>query len=263
MPCSSGRTRAAPVTAFTQQGVALATPSTAKLAAITSFPRYDRNSGAQWLGKDVSAGWGLSSASWFSDIKRYGRHLTGASLNQEVYNAAIEPRAFVDPSIGPSGTLIRIADMMRASFAGAVSGNPARASLMIGQPFETSANTIPPAKIGFQAVYNVLNVQPSWSAYYSNFDGSVRQVIDTGLRCDIARYLVLELDGVLQQIRWYIDNVLVATFNAPAGTAPGQNATTRAFPIIWHTYGGASGGTSLLDFLLGGVPLVSVQASDT
>lgn len=264
MPCSSGRTRAAPVTAFTQQGVAAAVPSSSLLAAITNFPRFDRT---QWIGKDVSLGWPNSATSWQSDMKRYCRTMTenGTALKQELFQAAIEPRGFVDPSLGQSGQVIRISDMIRVVFTGAIAAQQAKANFMVGQNLEATNNSLPNAKIGFQCQYGVLNVQPNWFAYYSSFDGSVRSNIDTGVACNGPHLLTIELDASTNKVNWYIDGVLKATFSPAAGTAPGQNATTAYFPVAWLVYGGSTGGANnaKMDFLMGGVPLLSHQFTDT
>ncbi len=255
--------RGAPVTVLTQQGVAAAASAVnTGNSGITNFPRLDRT---QWIGKDVSAGYPNSAVSWQADVKRYSRTMTATNtLKQELFNAALEPRAYIGRGSTPGNVSVKIADVVRCVFAGALNAQRAKGNFMVGQVLEASNTILPVAKMGFNCVYDTLNVQPNWFVYYSNFDGTVVFQQDTLIRCDIPHLLTLELDGVLQQVRWYVDGTLIATYVPIAGTEPGQSGTTRLFPIQWNIYGSANGAsTGKMDFLMGGVPLVTHSFLDT
>lgn len=231
-------------------------------ANVDDFLLWPRTDGlGNFIGKH-SAGAG-GAQFWAADIFRYCRRIQiGTSGVVQRTGLGISPRALVDPLFPPSGIILKVQDIVRAFFSGALNAQHGKCYFGIG-PFVISTADPPPASfVGWRAFYNVLNVQPTWSTLYSNKDGTITRLIDSGLTCDVQRTLSTVFDGKTQTIRWYANGVLVDTYAPSSGEVGGQVTSLGNDCVGWGAMSSATGAVATIDFLMLPAPTITIQFPD-
>jgi hypothetical protein len=143
---------------------------------------------------------------------------------------------------------LRIRDTLHCKVAGGPppwgAGNYARASwgLRAASAQLSTANTNQTPFIGFRldllALSNVSD--PTWKTEYVNWDSSTRRSIDTGLVSGTIRDLLIELSGVDQTVRWYVDGNLVDSYKPTANDVGGQNLNAAEWAVCCEVAASAS-----------------------
>ena len=224
---------------------------------IVSLRRYDSSA---MIGKGAFLITGVPTLQWNATLKRYTREgLVNGSIVSERYQSYIEPRAIVDPRYPPTGLVVRLSDTLHLLVTG---GPPPWSGICYARMSfgfranagaMSSANTNQTPFIGFRLDLlpnsNVAN--PTWKADYVNWDSSVRRSTDTGITSGTPRHMMVELDGIAQKIRWYIDGVLVDTYSPVANDVGGQPA---AGPSEWSVH-------TEVNVSAGGAPSPTLKAS--
>lgn len=236
------------------------------LSNVDQFYHYPRiEAASSYVGKS-SAFQPSSTTRWNADIKRYSRNLTTAgSAFADRYQIGMSARALVDPLYPPSGIIVKVQDLVRAFFKGAINAQTSKAVIFMAGQQGGSAAAIEIAAIGWSARHVNFGVQPTWFTEYSSKNGGIVRQIDSGLQCDTPRLLSWVLDGKNQQIRWYANGVLVDTYSPSAGEVGGQNTLLGRETITYllNRSGGVTpADDATLDFLMLGAPLVTIQFPD-
>jgi hypothetical protein len=260
------RNRPAPISAWLQEGIqgqSLSNPG------ILNFTKHDMTT---WIGKAVQSGAGTSNQ-WDAVLKRYCRLMAPGATTQgsDALQIDIEPKAIIDPIFPPSGIIVTVQDVVKAVFAGPFNAQQGIAFFGIGHPTDITNAPNPWGKIGFRCYYAGAGVQPTWVAYFNNLDGTALFKVDSGVLVNAPHLLKIELDGALQQVRWWIDGVLVASLYPAAGTGPGQSGLNQNgfadpasnFHVLWYAFGGADAlATIVFNYSMSGLPFVTEQFSD-
>lgn len=237
---------------------------TAIMSNVDDFYCYPQLVAAQmFVGKNTELLSGATSR-WNADIKRYSMNQTqSVSVSDHRYQIGMSARALVDPLFPPSGIIVKVQDLVRAFFQGAINVQVGKALFIIGPQVASSVATFDIASLGWRAAYSNLNVQPTWITQYSSKNGGILRSVDSGLSCDVPRLLSFVLDGKLQQIRWYANGVLVDTYSPSSGEVGGQNTLVGRESIHWivNSSSGVANASSF-DYKMLGAPVVTVQFPD-
>lgn len=236
------------------------------LSNVDQFYHYPRiEAASSYVGKSSSFQ-PSSTNRWNADIKRYSRNLTtSGSAFAERFQIGMSARALVDPLFPPSGIIVKVQDLVRAFFKGAINAQTSKCIFFMAGQQGGSAAAIEIAAIGWGARHTSFGVQPTWFTQYTSKTGGVVRQVDSGLQCDTPRLLSWVLDGKLQQIRWYANGVLVDTYSPSSGEVGGQNTLLgrESITYLCNRAGGVSpGDDATFDFLMLGAPLVTVQFPD-
>jgi hypothetical protein len=264
--CTKTTTRPAPITGWTQQGVQGASLSN---PGILQFIKHDSTN---WMGKNIEVIAGTAVA-WDAALKRYARTFTPSATTQGQgwLPIDLEPKVILDPIFPPTGIIVTFQDVVKAVFSGPFNTQQGQVFFGMGHNTEITNALNPWGKIGFRCYYAGAGVQPTWVAYFNSLDGLALFKVDTGIKVDSPRHLKVELDGALQQIRWWIDGTLVASLSPAAGTVPGEsglNQNSFADPasnmtLLWYAYGGADGAAFVtIQYQMSGLPTITEQFSD-
>lgn len=238
---------------------------------ILDYRRYDASA---LLGKAATLTTGAPTVQWNPTLRRYSRQgVVSASQLQERIQIWLEPRSIVDPRYPACGLVLRARNTLHCLVTG---GPPPWGGSSYGrctwgfraQPGNlSSANVNGPPFIGFRLDLlggsNVAN--PTWKTDFVNWNSTTRRAIDTGITSGTMRDLMVELSGVDQKIRWYIDNNLVDTYTPTADDVGGQNTTPAEWTVCTEV--NASSGplptpTMTLSWHLGVGPLVTCTYHD-
>lgn len=200
---------------------------------IISLRRYDF---AAFIGKAQTLITGVPTVQWNPVIKRYSRQgSVSASIITERLQQFFEPRALVDPRYPPCGLVVRLSDILHVDIAGVPPWGPttyARSSFGFranpGNMSNLNTNQTPFIGFRLDLLGNTSVVNPTWKTDYVNWDSSVRRSVDTLITSSPPRHLMIELSGVDQKIRWFIDGVLVDTYAPVANDVGGQNVVAPA-----------------------------------
>lgn len=235
------------------------------MPALDDFYLFPRLTAASfYIGKNLEL---LNGATlrWNSDIRRYSKNQVQAnSTSDHRYQIGFSARAIVDPLYNPSGIVVKVQDLVRAFFQGAINAQHGKAIFGIGPQGAASNIDLPNGWIGWRAIYTALSVQPTWEAFYSGKNGIVTSITDSGLACDTPRLLQIVLNGVNQTIQWYADGVLVKTYSPAADDVGGQlvaGASRESVHWVCSSSSGVASGASF-DYLMLGAPTVTMQYPD-
>lgn len=234
------------------------------LANVDDFLLYPQLTAAQlFVGKNTELLSGATSR-WNADIKRYSMNQTqAASVSDHRYQIGMSARSLVDPLFPPSGIVVKVQDLVRAFFQGAINAQVGKALFLMGPQVASSVSTFDIASLGWRAAYGAVGVQPTWVTQYSSKNGGILRSVDSGLTCDVPRLLSWVLDGKNQVIRWYANGVLVDTYAPSSGEVGGQNTLVGRESIHWicNCSSGVVAGSSF-DYKMLGAPTVTIQFPD-
>lgn len=230
------------------------------MSNVDDFYCFPRPQGGTFVGKDTELVGG-AVLRWNADIKRYSKNQTqSSSTSANRFQVGFSPKALVDPLYPPSGIVVKVQDLVRASFAGIDNAQHAKAVFTVGPQAGSSVSTFEKGCIGWAAQYGGAG-QPTWFTRYSSKDGAITRQVDSGLQCDTLRQLSIVFDGKNQQIRWYANGVLVDTYSPSSGEVGGQTTLTGrdSIQFICSSSNGNPGFGAQFDYLMLGVPLMTVQ----
>jgi hypothetical protein len=236
---------------------------------------YRRFDGSALLGKATSLTSGAPTNQWDATLRRYTRRgLVSSSAVTDRIQEWIEPRAIVDPRYPPSGLVLRIRNTMHMLVTGFVAPVWAGASYsraswgFRAQPGNlNSLNQNQTPFIGFRLdlLGGTAVLDPTWKTDFVNWDKSVRRSVDTNLNSGAVRDFMVELNGVDQTIRWYVDNQLVDSYKPASGDVGGQNLTPAEWTIcseVSASSGGVPTPTMQFSFHCGVGPLTTCTYHD-
>lgn len=168
------------------------------------------------LGINNSGGNAFNGQGWIAAIKRYGRFQQANGNNPEYTQVSlhINPNPLVDPATPTRAVIVRIRDVVQLTrTAGATFGN---IFFGYGDSYPFQWGTIEVIRgVGFHSYGG-----GTWRTYKSSNNMIAQRVFDTGIPLTNLCELLIELDGQLKQVRWYIDGVLVDTYNVVADAGP-------------------------------------------
>lgn len=163
-------------------------------------------------GINNSGGNAFNGQGWIAAIKRYGRFQAANGNNPEYtqITMTINPNPLVDPGQALRPVIVRIRDVVQLTRTlGASFGN---IWFGYGDSYPFQWGTIEVIRgVGFHSYGG-----GTWRTYKSSNNMIAQHVFDTGVPLTNLCELMIELDGQLKQIRWYIDGVLVDTYNVVA-----------------------------------------------
>lgn len=235
---------------------------------------YRRFDGSSVLGKSATITTGAPTVQWNATLKRYSRQgLVSASAVTERILSLLEPRSLIDPRYPATGLVIRARTSLHCLVTGGpppwAGANYSRASwgfrANAGNLSSLNANQTP--FVGFRLdLLGGSNVaDPTWKTDFVNWNSTTRRSIDLGITSGTIRDLMVELNGVDQKIRWYVDNKLVDTYAPTADDVGGQNATPAEWTVsteVTVSAGGVPSPTLNLSFHLGVGPLITCTYHD-
>lgn len=239
---------------------------------ILSAFRFD---GTRMLGKASILVAGVpGTLQWNPTLRRYSRQgSVNSSQSQHRIVMRQEPRSIVDSRYPPTGLVLRIRDTLHCLVTG---GPPPWAPLSYSRaswgfraaPGKLSSlNTNQTPFIGFRL--DLLGgssvTDPTWKADFVNWDESFRRSIDTGIGSGAIHDLMVELSGVDQIIRWYVDGNLVESYAPLAGDVGGQDLTPAEWTVCTEVSvfnNGVLTPTLTLSYLLGPGPLTTCLYHD-
>lgn len=240
------RTRPAPISQWTQQGVgALGDPAAhrtelwsrpQRAAAVTNaiIGRTEHSySNAGGLGATEGKG-------WVAALKRYAMWNDSPGGAGGTTYHTLTPgfpwHALVNPALPIIPSILRFRDVVQVTrSAGAGAGN---VGFTMGGGFVFQDGTLEAYRsVGFHS-YGGL----TWKSYFSgNLNVAALRAFDTGVSIFNIVELMVEVDGARKEVRYYIDGVLVDTY-APAADVNAP-AITRSEAFYWSNR--PVGGTTL------------------
>lgn len=191
---------------------------------------------------------------WNDSYKRYGHFLYAESsfaASDTLIETGIEPRALVDPALPVVPLIYRVRDVVAIESPG---GN--EAGFYIGSSSNLSVSLNPsPRTTGFRNYTG-----STWQTLYARNDATEPYPrVDTLASCTEPVELMFELDGVLKEIRWYVDTVLVHSLR-PAADGTAYSGSGLAEPKLFWSCKAVS--PMKYWHMLGAAPMVELEVVD-
>lgn len=230
------RTRPAPSTQWTQQGVgALGDPAAHRTELWMRGPRVAGTTNplvgrAEHTYSNAGGLGAVEGKGWNAVLKRYGMfNESPGGAGGTTYHSltpAFPFHSLVDPALPVQPSIVRVRDVVQVTrTVGAGGGN---VGFTLGGGYIFQDGTLEAYRsVGFHS-YGGL----TWKTYYSNnANVAALKVFDTGVSVLNLCELMFECDGARKEVRFYIDGVLVDTYVVPADN--GAVAVVRAEAIYW------------------------------
>lgn len=230
------RTRPAPISQWTQQGVGAAGDPAAHRTELWSRPARQAAVTNALIGRiehsyNNAGGLGATEGKgWVAALKRYAMWSDSPGGAGGTTYHQLTPgypfHSLVDPQLPVQPVILRARDVVQVTrSAGAGFGSVA---FTMGSGYVFQDGSLEAYRsVGFHSYGG-----GTWKSYYSgNLNAAALRAFDTGVSIFNICELMFEVDGARKEVRYYIDGVLVDTY-APAADANAL-ALTRAEAFYW------------------------------